>query len=165
MMALDQRALGKYAEPIVYVVDDDISVRESLELLIRQAGWVPLMFDSAHAFLSHPRADAPHCLVLDLTLPDINGLDVQNEVYRDQRFMPIIFITGQGDIPTSVQAMKAGAFEFLTKPFFHDELLLSIKHAIERSRAVLRDEAELNVIPARSHHANVRFWISFPPAI
>ena len=102
--------------PIVFVVDDDISVRESLEALVRCAGWQPETFASAQEFLSRPRALVPSCLVLDVTLPDLNGLDLQKRIAADRIDMPIIFITGHGDVPMSVQAMKAGAVEFLMKP-------------------------------------------------
>src|SRR5437660_12529533 len=112
-----------HATSIVFVVDDDVSVRESLELLIRCAGWQPETFASAQEFLSRPRVLAPSCLVLDVTLPDLNGLDLQKRVAVDRIDMPIIFITGYGDVPMTVQAMKAGAVEFLTKPF--DDVLLS----------------------------------------
>ena len=105
------------ATPIVFVVDDDVSVRESLELLIRCAGWEPETFASAQEFLTHPQVLAPSCLVLDVCLPDLNGLDLQKRVAVDRADMPIIFITGYGDVPMTVQAMKAGAVEFLTKPF------------------------------------------------
>src|SRR5690606_12994889 len=108
--------------PIVFVVDDDISVRESLELLIISAGWQPETFASARDFLTHPRVVAPSCLVLDLSLPDLNGLELQKHIAADRADMPIIFITGYGDIPTTVRAMKAGAVEFLTKPFGDDVL-------------------------------------------
>ena len=101
---------------IVFVVDDDVSVRESLELLIRTAGWQPETFASAQEFLSRPRATVPCCLVLDVTLPGLNGLELQQQL-ADRTDMPIIFITGHGDVPMTVQAMKAGAVEFLTKPF------------------------------------------------
>lgn len=149
MMALEQVALDPPKDPIVFVVDDDVSVRESLELLIRQAGWLPHTFDSADAFLTHPRVNGPRCLVLDVTLPDRSGLDLQEAVYGDQPYMPIIFITGHGDIPTSVRAMKAGAFEFLTKPFFEDALLRSIESAIERSRSALREQADFETTRGR----------------
>jgi FixJ family two-component response regulator len=127
---------------IVFVVDDDISVRESLELLLKEAGWQPHMFDSAQGFLDHPRATGPSCLVLDVTLPGLNGLELQKQL-AERTEMPIIFITGYGDVPTSVQAMKAGAVEFLTKPFKDNVLLDAIQSAIERSRAALRHEAEI----------------------
>jgi FixJ family two-component response regulator len=133
------------AEAIVFVVDDDISVRESLELLIDSAGLRPRIFGSAHEFLSHPRATQPSCLVLDVGLPDLSGLDLQKLV-ADRRDMPIIFITGYGDVPTSVQAMKAGAVEFLTKPFSDEVLLAAVHDAIERSRSTVDQEAELRRI-------------------
>src|ERR1043166_5211064 len=131
------------ATPIVFIVDDDVSVRESLEVLIRCAGWQPEAFASAEEFLSRPRALAPSCLVLDVSLPDLNGLDLQKRVHADRIDMPIIFITAYGDVPMSVQAMKAGAVEFLTKPFGDDVLLGAIRHAIERSRTALDHEAEI----------------------
>src|SRR3989475_4390491 len=106
--------------PIVFVVDDDVSVRESLELLIRCEGWQPEIFASAQEFLSRPRVLVPSCLILDVSLPGLNGLDLQKRIASDRIDMPIIFITGHGDIPMSVQAMKAGAIEFLTKPFGDD---------------------------------------------
>ncbi len=129
--------------PIVFVVDDDVSVRESLELLIRCAGWQAETFASAQEFLSRPRVLAPSCLVLDVGLPDLNGLDLQKRVAVDRTDMPIIFITGHGDVPITVQAMKAGAVEFLTKPFGDEVLLSAIRSAIERSRAALSREAEM----------------------
>jgi FixJ family two-component response regulator len=132
-----------HATPIVFVVDDDISVRESLELLIRNAGWQPETFESAQEFLSRPRFLVPSCLVLDVTLPGLNGLDLQKRVAVDRTDMPIIFITGYGDIPIMVQAMKAGAVEFLTKPFDDDALLSAIQQALERSRIALDHETEL----------------------
>ena len=128
--------------PVVFVVDDDVSVRESLELLILSAGWQPETFESAEEFLERPRIDAPSCLVLDVTLPKLNGLDLQKRII-DRTEMPVIFITGYGDVPTTVQAMKAGAVEFLTKPFGDDVLLNAIGQAIERSRNELAHEAEL----------------------
>jgi FixJ family two-component response regulator len=131
--------------PIVSVVDDDVSVRESLELLIKTAGWQPETFASAQEFLSHPRATAPSCLVLDVTLPGLNGLELQQRL-AERTDMPIIFITGHGDVPMSVQAMKAGAVEFLTKPFKDDVLLGAIHGALERSRAALRLESELRAL-------------------
>src|SRR5580700_2713390 len=130
-----------HATPIVFVVDDDISVRESLESLIRCAGWQPETFASAQEFLSRPRVLAPSCLVLDVGLPDLNGLDLQKRVAVDRSDMPIIFITGYGNVPMTVQAMKAGAVEFLTKPFSEDVLLNAIRQAIDRSRSALDEEA------------------------
>jgi FixJ family two-component response regulator len=131
------------------VVDDDVSVRESLELLIRCAGWKPETFASAQAFLSRPRSEVPSCLVLDVSLPGLNGLDLQKTVAADRTDMPIIFITGYGDVPMTVRAMKAGAVEFLTKPFDDEVLLTAIRNAIERSRASLDREAELRALRDR----------------
>jgi FixJ family two-component response regulator len=130
---------------IVFVVDDDVSVRESLELLIKSAGWQPETFASAHEFLSRPPANVPCCLVLDVTLPGLNGLELQQQLAK-RTDMPIIFITGYGDVPMTVRAMKAGAIEFLTKPFKDDVLVEAIRGAIERSRDALRDEAELRML-------------------
>jgi FixJ family two-component response regulator len=129
--------------PIVFIVDDDISVRESLESLIRFVGWQAETFASAEEFLSRPRTIAPSCLVLDVSLPELSGLDLQKLIAPDRIDMPIIFITGHGDIPMTVQAMKAGAVEFLTKPIDDDALLSAIRHAIERSSAALGDEGEM----------------------
>ncbi len=123
--------------PIVFVVDDDISVRQSLELLISCIGWIPECFASAQDFLARPRALAPSCLLLDVNLPDLNGLDLQRQVAGERLDMPIIFITGFGDIPMTVRAMKAGAVEFLTKPFKDEVLLQAVGRALERSRAAL----------------------------
>ena len=140
------------ASPTVFVVDDDISVRESLELLILSAGWRPETFASAREFLARPRALAPSCLVLDIALPDLNGLDLQKLV-ADRTDMPIIFITGYGDVPKTVQAMKAGAIEFLTKPFVDEELLSAIRTAIDRSREALSHESALRTL--RDRHASL----------
>ncbi|MCS6288476.1 MAG: response regulator transcription factor [Nitrospira sp.] len=134
------------ATAIVFVVDDDISVRESLEPLIRCGGWQPESFASAQEFLDCPRAPVPSCLVLDVSLPGLNGLDLQNRVAAERTDMPIIFITGHGDIPMTVQAMKAGAVEFLTKPFSDDALLSAIRQALERSRLVLDHETEMQAL-------------------
>ena len=135
--------------PIVFVVDDDISVRESLELLIASAGWRPELFASAQDFLKSPRACVPSCLVLDVSLPGLNGLELQKRVANERTDMPIIFITGHGDVPMTVQAMKAGAVEFLTKPFNHEALLSAIQQALERSRAALGIEAEMQSLRHR----------------
>jgi FixJ family two-component response regulator len=135
-----------HATPIVFVVDDDISVRESLELLIRSEGWQPETFESAQAFLAHPRALVPSCLVLDVSLPGLNGLELQKRVAVERTDMPIIFITGYGDVPMTVQAMKAGAVEFLTKPFGDNVLLSAIRHALDRSHSALGREAEMQVL-------------------
>ena len=135
-----------HATPIVFVVDDDVSVRKSLELLIDSAGWHPETFASAREFLHRPRAAAPSCLVLDMSLPDLDGLELQKRVAPDRIDMPIIFISGYGDVSTTVRAMKAGAIEFLTKPFQDDALLDAIRSAIERSVTALREEAETQVL-------------------
>ena len=132
-----------HATPIVFVVDDDVSVRESLKLLIDSAGLQPETFASAQEFLSCPRAITPSCLVLDVTLPDLNGLELQKRVAADRIDMPIIFISGYGDVPMTVQAMKAGAVEFLTKPVRGDVLLSAIQHAIERSSVALGHEESM----------------------
>jgi FixJ family two-component response regulator len=132
------------ATPIVIVVDDDISVRESLELLIRTTGWRSETFESAQAFLARPRVLVPSCLVLDVSLPGLNGLELQERIAAARAEMPIIFITGHGDVPKTVQAMKAGAVEFLTKPFSHDVLMTAIRAALERSRTALQSAAELH---------------------
>ena len=135
-----------HVTPIVFVVDDDISVCESLESLIRSAGWQPEIFQSAQEFLSRPRASVPSCLLLDVNLPDLSGLDLQKRIAVDRTDMPIIFITGYGDIPMTVQAMRAGAVEFLTKPFGDDVLLGAIQNAIDRSHAALGQEAEMQAL-------------------
>jgi FixJ family two-component response regulator len=135
--------------PIVFVVDDDISVRESLELLLRHEGLGVETFVSAQEFLNRPRITVPCCLVLDLSLPELNGLDLQKRIAVERREMPIIFITGHGDIPKTVQAMKAGAVEFLTKPFSDEVLLNAIRKAIERSNALLDRDAEIRVLESR----------------
>ena len=128
--------------PIVFVVDDDISVRESVEALIRYVGYRVETFVSARDFLAHPTVRAPSCLILDVGLPDLNGLELQEHVATERNDMPIIFITGIGDIPTTVRAMKAGAVEFLTKPLAEDVLLSAIESALERSRTALNAEQE-----------------------
>ena len=140
------------ATSMVFVVDDDVSVRESLELLIRTAGWQPETFASAQEFLSRPRPQVPCCLVLDVTLPGLSGLELQQQL-AERTDTPIIFITGHGDVPMTVQAMKAGAVEFLTKPFNDTVLLDAIRSAIERSRAVRREESEMQAL--RSCYASL----------
>ena len=135
--------------PVVFVVDDDVSVRESLDLLIRTAGWQPETYASAQAFLARARVPAPSCLVLDVSLPDLTGLDLQQRIGADRGDLPIIFITGHGDIPMSVRAMKAGAVEFLTKPFNDEMLLEAIAGAIERSRNAHGRQAELQTLRDR----------------
>lgn len=136
-------------KPIVFVVDDDISVRESLELLIDFAGWRPETFASAKEFLARARVRTPSCLVLDVSLPDLNGLDLQKLIAADRIDMPIIFITGHGDVPMSVQAMKGGAIEFLTKPVDDEALLTAIRNAIERSGATLAQQAQVDSLRRR----------------
>jgi FixJ family two-component response regulator len=135
--------------PVVFVVDDDVSVRESLEALIRDAGWQAETFASAEEFLSRPRVPGPSCLVLDVGLPDLSGLDLQQRIVADRPDMPIIFITGHGEVPMTVRAMKAGAVEFLTKPFGDDVLLIAIRDAIERSESVVAREAEIRALRDR----------------
>jgi FixJ family two-component response regulator len=137
------------ALPIVFVVDDDVSVREALELSISDAGWQPETFESAQEFLSRPRALVPSCLVLDVALPGLNGLELQKRIAADRSDMPIIFITGHGDVPTSVEAMKAGAVDFLTKPFSNAVLLDAIQNALQRSGHALRNEAEIKALQER----------------
>jgi len=139
--------------PTVFIVDDDVSVRESLELLIRTAGWQPETFASAQSFLDRPRPLTPSCLVLDVGLPDLSGLDLQQRVVDDRPDMPIVFITGHGDVPMTVRAMKAGAVEFLTKPFNDDALLSAISQAIDKSRAALTVDAEMTEL--RDNYASL----------
>jgi FixJ family two-component response regulator len=138
-----------HATPTVFVVDDDVSVRKSLELLIASAGWRPELCASAQEFLAQPRDDGPSCMVLDVDLPDLNGLDLQKRIAAERPDMPIIFITGYGDVPMTVQAMKAGAVEFLTKPFGEDVMLDAIAAAVELSRAALGQEAERRALLGR----------------
>jgi FixJ family two-component response regulator len=140
------------ATPIVFIIDDDRSVRESLESLVLSTGWQAETFASAKDFLARPRVVAPSCLILDVQLPDLSGLDVQQRVL-DRIDMPVIFITGYGDVPTTVQAMKAGALEFLTKPYSGDVVLAAMENAIERSRAALGRQA--NVISIQGHYASL----------
>jgi len=129
--------------PIVFIVDDDVSVRESLELLVRDENWKPEIFASAREFLDHPRKRVPSCLVLDVSLPGLDGLELQKQLAVERTDMPIIFITGHGDVPKSVQAMKAGALEFLTKPLNNDALVSAIRNAIQRSSLALAQNAEM----------------------
>jgi len=144
----EPRPSQSLATPIVFVVDDDVSVRESLELLISYGGWQPEMFASAEEFLARPRDLVPSCLVLDVTLPDLNGLELQKRLAARSE-IPIIFITGYGEVPITVRAMKAGAIEFLTKPFRDEDLLSAIRQAIESSRAALDHEAEIMALRER----------------
>jgi FixJ family two-component response regulator len=142
--------------PVVFVVDDDVSVRESLELMIRLEGWRAELFPSAEDFLAHPRPRAPSCLVLDVGLPDLNGLDLQERIAVDRPDMPIIFITGRGNVPMTVKAMKAGAIEFLMKPFGDDALLGAIRTALDRSRVALGREAEMRTLQDRCASLSAR---------
>jgi len=142
-----------HATPIVFVVDDDISVRTSLELLIDSAGWQSETFPSAQAFLHRPRVVGPSCLLLDVSLPDLDGLELQKRVASDRTDMPIIFISGYGDVPMTVRAMKAGAVEFLTKPLAGDVLVGAIQQAIEQSRRALDRETAMREL--RDRHASL----------
>jgi FixJ family two-component response regulator len=137
------------ASPTVFVVDDDISVRESLEFLIRDGGWQVETFKSAEEFIKRPREFNPSCLVLDISMPRLNGLELQKRVAVERPDMPIIFLTGSADVPKTVQAMKAGAVEFLTKPFSDSTLLSAVGKAIERSTALTARNAELRALRAR----------------
>ena len=134
------------ATPVVFVVDDDYSVRWALESLIDSLGWHSRQFATAHEFLAYPRVPAPSCLVLDVGLPDLSGLELQKRVAVERIDMPIVFITGHNDVRMSVQAMKAGAVDFLIKPISNEALLLAISNAIERSRVTLRREAEMQTL-------------------
>ena len=147
---------GPDSRPVVFVVDDDISVRESLELLLRHEGWQPEIFASADEFLSQPRPLVPSCLILDLSLPGLSGLDLQKRIVSERTDIPIIFITGHGDIPSTVQAMKAGAVEFLTKPFTDDALLCAIRQALEHSRGALLQDVELQDLRDRYASLSLR---------
>jgi FixJ family two-component response regulator len=137
------------ATSIVFVVDDDVSVRESLELLIRSEGWQPRTFSSAQHFLAHNRTPVPSCLVLDISMPGLNGLELQKRVAAEHPDVPIIFITGHGDVPKTVQAMKAGAVEFLTKPFNNEVLLGAIRQALGRSQVALGQQTEIKELRDR----------------
>jgi len=137
------------AASIVFIVDDDVSVRESLELLIQNEGWKPETFASAQEFLDRPRSLVPSCLVLDISLPGLNGLELQRRVASERTALPIIFITGHGDVPKTVQAMKAGAIEFLTKPFNDEALLNAVRQALEQSRLALAHYSELQELRQR----------------
>ena len=139
--------------PIVFVVDDDVSVRESLQRMIRREGWQPRAFASVEEFFARPSAVVPNCLILDVSLAGLDGLSVQRRVSIERPETPIIFITGNGDVRTTVQAMKAGAFEFLTKPFRDDVMLNAVREALERSRVALGHEAEMSVL--RDHYASL----------
>ena len=139
--------------PIVFIIDDDVSVRESLVDLIRISGWRAEAFGSAAEFLDRPHAPAPSCVVLDLHLPDLSGLELQRRIAADRNEMPVIFLTGHSDVPIAVRAMKAGAIEFFMKPFDDEEILTAIGHALEASKARLEHEAEL--LALRKRHGSL----------
>jgi FixJ family two-component response regulator len=139
--------------PTVFVVDDDVSVRESLEGLIASAGWRVATFDSAHAFLDRARAPGPGCLVLDVSLPDLSGLELQERLASDEVELPIIFITGYGNVPMSVRAMKAGAVEFLTKPIDDEILLRALDDAVGKSRTIF--DGQVNLRALREDYASL----------
>jgi len=141
-------SVGPCCSATVFVVDDDESARESLESLVISAGWRAQVFASATEFLSQPPLLTPTCLVLDVTLPGLSGLDVQNRIASDRAYMPIIFITGNGDVPTSVRAMKAGAIEFFTKPIDGETMLSAVREALSRSNAKLREQAKMRAVHA-----------------
>jgi FixJ family two-component response regulator len=149
MRPAGQLSMWPQSAPIVYVVDNDVSVREALECLIRCAGWHPETFASAQAFLCQPPVLGPHCLVLDVTLPGIDGLELQRRLAANRADLPIIFLSAYVDVPTTVRAMKGGAVEFLTKPFHDQDLLTAIRHAIELSRAQLDYAAAMQALRER----------------
>jgi FixJ family two-component response regulator len=140
------------APPVVFIIDDDVSVRESLEALMHSAGWQAISFASATEFLAHPRVLVPSCLMLDVALPDLSGLELQR-LLANRTELPMIFITGFLDVPTTVQAMKSGAIEFLMKPFSEAVLLRAVKRALELSSTALSEEAETQVL--RAHYASL----------
>ena len=143
-------------DPVVYIVDDDSAVRNALDSLIRSVGFRVQTFASAHDFLRSKLPDAPGCLVLDVRLPGLSGLDLQHELTAADIHIPIIFITGHGDIPMSVRAMKAGAVEFLTKPFREQDLLDAIQQALIGHRAFRREKAEVAELIERFHSLTAR---------
>jgi FixJ family two-component response regulator len=143
-------------EAVIAIVDDDLSVREGLETLIRSAGWRVETFASAQEFLARPRAEAPSCLILDLQLPGLSGLDLQKRMAEVELEIPIVFLTGHGNIPSSVQAMKAGAVEFLTKPFDEQDLLRAIEEAVERDRRTRQRHAEMRELKGRYNSLTAR---------
>ena len=155
---------GQSIDPVVFVVEDDASVREALSSLIRSVGLRAELYSSAQEFLKHKRPDAPACLVLDVRLPGLSGLDLQRELAARDNPIPIIFITGHGDIPMSVRAMKDGAVEFLTKPFRDQDLLDGIQQALERDRRAMKLRTELAELRTRhasltSHEREVMGWV------
>ena len=142
----ETRRAAATSDSAVFVVDDDASVRESLERLIRTSGWRPETFASGHEFLARSRSVVPSCLILDVALPDISGLELQKRVALERSDMPVIFVTGYRDVPISVQAMKAGALEFLTKPFNDEVMLEAIRYALEHSRRALERQAKMKAL-------------------
>lgn len=141
---------GDTAErPTVFIVDDDVSVRESLELLIKSAGWRPKLFESAQSFLDAPVLTSPCCLLLDVNMPGVNGLDLQSMITVSRSRMPIVFVSGFGDVPMTVKALKGGALDFLTKPIDTMALLDAVRSALARSENMLRDDDDLLGIQAR----------------
>jgi FixJ family two-component response regulator len=148
-VTINGRSRSADPTPIVFVVDDDLSVREALEAYIVECGWRPEVFATAREFLARPRTMVPSCLVLDVGLPDLDGLELQKRINDERKEMPVIFVTGRGDIPMSVRAMKAGAVEFLTKPLRNDALIDAIRGAIERSRRRLEEESVMRVLRDR----------------
>ncbi len=143
-------------DAVIAVVDDDLSFREGLEALIRSAGWRVETFASAQEFLARPRNEAPSCLILDLQLPGLSGLDLQKRMAEAELEIPIVFLTGHGNIPASVQAMKAGAVEFLTKPFDEQNLLRAIQEAIERDQLARRRHEEMRELQGRYESLTAR---------
>ena len=144
------------SRPVIAIVDDDPSVREGLKSLIRSAGWSVETFASAQEFLARPQANVPSCLILDLQLPDLSGLDLQKRIAATDLEIPIVFLTGHGDIPASVQAMKAGAVEFLTKPVDEQDLLRAIQEAIDRDRRTRQQHADLHELRRRHDSLTAR---------
>jgi FixJ family two-component response regulator len=147
--ALAHPPMVKPSQGMVFVVDDDVSVREALDAMLCSAGWDVTAFASATAFLAHVPTSGPSCLVLDVGLPDLNGLDLQARIAGERVEMPIIFITGYGDVPMTVKAMKAGALEFLTKPFDDDTMLAAVTSALDRSREAIEQQATLRLLRGR----------------
>jgi FixJ family two-component response regulator len=146
-LSFNPRTISR-ATPTVFVIEDDLQLRQSLELLIRAAGWQPETFAFGHEFLARPRTSVPCCLVLDVNLPDLSGLELQERIAAEHSELPLIFLTDRNDVRIAVQAMKNGAFEFLTRPFDGDVLLKAIGQAIRRSEVALGREGELQSLQA-----------------
>ncbi|ASP98443.1 DNA-binding response regulator [Sinorhizobium meliloti] len=141
--------LTNLEQPTIFVVDDDISVRESLQLLLSSAGWRSVVFESAQSFLAAAPITGPSCLVLDVNMPGLNGLDLQAMISKSGNRMPIIFVSGFGDIPMTVRALKGGALDFLTKPIDADALLSAVDSALSRSEAIIKEDEELTQLAGR----------------